>query len=128
MRTAPALTRTICGVLLTMVLALRLLAPAGFMPTFDHGAVTIVACPDSDPAPVATMAAHHHHGNGQHALHQPCPYASASSLGGLATDLAPIIGVLILTAVLLLGRRNFQFVKPRRDYERPPSRAPPLPA
>ena len=28
------------------------------MPAFDHGAVTIVACPDAEGA--ATMPAHHH--------------------------------------------------------------------
>jgi hypothetical protein len=41
-----------------MLLALRVLAPAGFMPAFDHGAVTIVLCPDADPVPA--MGAHDH--------------------------------------------------------------------
>lgn len=31
--------------LLALLLGLRLLTPTGFMPAFDHGAVTIVACP-----------------------------------------------------------------------------------
>lgn len=104
------------------MLAMRLLTPAGFMPVFDHGAVAIVACPDADPAP--TMVAHHH--NHSKNLHQPCPYAAASGLGALAIDFAPLVGVLILAAALLLGR-NFLLVEPNRAHERPPLRGPPLP-
>ena len=55
--TAPALTRSICAALLALMMAVRLLAPAGFMPSFEHGAVTIVACPDADAG--GAMAAHH---------------------------------------------------------------------
>jgi hypothetical protein len=109
-----------------MMLALRLLTPAGFMPAFNHGAVAIVVCPDADPAPA--MAAHHHHGNGQHqTLHQPCPYASVSGLGALAADFAPLVGVLVLAVALLLGRA-FVFLERHRPHDRPPLRGPPTPA
>lgn len=105
-----------------MMLALRVLTPAGFMPSFDHGAVTIVVCPDANPVPA--MAAHDH-GHSKK-LHQPCPYASASGLGGLAVDFAPLIDVLILAVALLLGR-TFLFMERSRAHERPPLRGPPLP-
>jgi hypothetical protein len=121
MRTAPALTRSICAALLALLLGVRLLAPAGFMPSFD-GAVTIVACPDAEPA-AAPMGAHHH-GHSK-PLHQPCPFASASGLGSLAADLAPLVAVLILAAALLLGR-TFLFIERSRTRERPPLRGPPL--
>jgi hypothetical protein len=122
MRTAPALTRSICAALLALLLGVRLLAPAGFMPSFDHGAVTIVACPDAEPA-AAPMGAHHHGHSKQ--LHQPCPYASAAGLGSLAPDLPPLLAVLILAAVLLLGR-TFLLIECSRTRERPPLRGPPL--
>lgn len=121
--TAPALTRSFCAALLALMMAVRLLAPAGFMPSFEHGAVTIVACPDADGG--GAMAAHHD----QHSkkLHQPCPYASASGGGSLAADFVPLVGVLILAAALLLGR-TFQFLERSRAHERPPLRGPPIPA
>jgi len=124
MRTAPPLARSICVALLALLLAVRLLAPAGFMPSFDHGAVTIVACPDAELG-VAPMAAHHHGHSKQ--LHQPCPYAAASGVGSLAADWAPVIGVLILAAALLLGR-TYLFIERNRTHERPPLRGPPLAA
>ena|SRR5689334_2920432 len=125
MRTGPALTRSICAALLALLLAVRLLAPAGFMPSFDHGAVTIVACPDADSGVVSRMASHHE-GHSKK-LDQPCPYASASGLGALAPDLPLLAGVLVLAVALLLGR-TFLFLERHRKYERPPLRGPPIPA
>ena len=124
MRTAPALARSIFAVLLALLMAVRLLAPAGFMPSFDHGAVTIVACPDAQPG-VAPMSAHHH-GHSK-LVHQPCPYAAASGVGSLAADAVSLIGVLILAAAALLLGRTFLFVERNRTHERPPLRGPPLP-
>jgi len=65
--------RAMFGAFLAIALALRLLSPAGFMPAFDHGAVTIVACPDYGAA-----AAHHHHGDPKKLQHQ-CPYGAAAA-------------------------------------------------
>lgn len=122
MRIAPDLTRSIWAALLALLLAVRLLAPAGFMPSFDQGAVTIVACPDGDLG-VAPMSVHHHGHSKQ--LHQPCPYASASGVGSLAAHMAPLIVVLMFAAALLLGR-TFFFIERGRAHERPPLRGPPL--
>jgi hypothetical protein len=97
------------------------------MPAFDHGAVAIVVCPDAGAdAPLAAAPAHHHHGKGQH-QHPACPYASAASLGALGANFAALIGVLVFAAALLLGR-TFLFVERNSRRERPPTRAPPLPA
>ena len=114
--------RAICAMLLALLLAVRLLAPAGFMPAFDHGAVAIVACTDAEPAPPM----HHHHGNLKHE-HQQCPYASASSLGALGADFAALFDVLIFAVALLLGR-SFLFLERNNARQRPPTRAPPIPA
>jgi hypothetical protein len=124
MRTAPALTRAICAALLALLLAVRMLAPAGFMPSFDHGAVTIVACPDADGGSTPMPA--HHDGHSKK-LHQPCPYAAASGLGSLAPDLPLLPGALILAVAVLLGR-TFLFLERHLAHERPPLRGPPIPA
>jgi hypothetical protein len=121
MRAAPAQIRFAWAMLAAVLLALRCLAPAGFMPAFDHGAVTIVACPsEAPPSPM--------HHNGEHkSLHQPCPYASAASLGALARDWTPLLANLVFAVALLLGR-TFLFVERHAVRERPPSRGPPIPA
>lgn len=126
MRTASPPNRSLCAVLLSLVLAMRLLSPAGFMPAFEHGEVTIVACPDVDSAPAPAPMAHHHHGNGHKIFHQSCPYAAASAPGALADTAAFIGAVLLISAALLIGR-PFAFLERRRIYDRPPLRGPPLP-
>ena len=115
--------RAVLAALFALLLAVRLLVPAGFMPAFDHGAVTIVACPDADSATPAPM--HHQHGSQKH--HEPCPYASASALGALGADFAALVTFLIFGAALRLGR-TFLFLARNSFPERPPTRGPPLPA
>jgi hypothetical protein len=122
LRTATIPTRAIWAALLALVLALRLLTPAGFMPAFEHGSVAIVVCPDADPAP----APMHHHGDHKN-LHQSCPYAAASALGTFGADAPLLAATLEVGPALLLGR-IFQFLEKSRSHERPPLRGPPLPA
>lgn len=124
MRTAPAFVRASFAALFGVLLAIRLLAPAGFMPSFEHGAVTIVVCPDVQPS--SPPLAGHHHGHSK-TLHQPCPYGATSTMGAFAADLAPLLAVLILAATLLLGR-TFLFLERNSLRERPPTRGPPIPA
>jgi hypothetical protein len=124
MRAASNHARFASAAIFALLLAVRLLAPAGFMPAFDHGSVTIIACPDADGA-VPLM--HHHHGADHSALHHPCPYASASGLGALGPDWTPIILAALFAAALLIGRA-FPFIDRQRDGERPPAIGPPLTA
>src|SRR5947208_12267817 len=92
MKTAPAFARFACAALLALLLGLRLLGATGYMPGFDHGAVTIIVCPDADPeAPLAVAVAHHHHGHSKHKHGGLCPYASASSLGALGAELGALL-------------------------------------
>jgi hypothetical protein len=125
MRTAPTFARAACAALLALLLALRLLSPAGFMPAFEHGAVTIVVCPDTGLEPAAPAAMHHHHGKAKH--QPPCPYAAASSLGALGGDFMGLTALLALAIPLLLGR-TYEFVERHSERLRPPLRGPPLPA
>jgi hypothetical protein len=107
-----------------MLIAVRLLTPAGFMPAFDGGAVAIVACPDAAPAP-APM--HGHHGGHSKTFHEPCPYAAAAGLNSLTADAPLLLASLIFATAVLIGRAAI-FLERSRTNLRPPSRAPPLPA
>jgi hypothetical protein len=124
MRKAATAARTTWAVLFALLLALRLLSPAGFMPAFEHGSVSIVICPDYEP-PASPMA-HHHHG-GTKKVHAPCPFASASAVGAIGDETPWLVAALLLSAPLLLGR-TFRFIAKHSSHERPPLRGPPLPA
>jgi len=114
--------------MLTLALALSLLGAVGYMPAFEHGAATIIVCPDADAdAPLAINVTHHHRGDSKHKHGGQCPYASASAPGALGAELGTLLGVLIFAAALLLGRPSL-FLERNRFCEHPPSRAPPLPA
>lgn len=124
LRTASATARWLCAALFALLLALRLLSPAGFMPAFEHGNLTIVACPDGVFEPPTAMTMHHHQ---QSKNHERCPYASASSPSAFAAESIAILGSLVLVSALLLGRA-FQFTKRHSRWFRPPLRGPPLTA
>ena len=110
-----------------LLLSLRLLGSAGYMPAVEHGALTIIACPDAGlSAPLALGTGHHHHHGAKH-NHGTCPYAEASALGALAPDFTPLFAVPIFAVVLLLGRA-FLFAEHQRTREWPPAIGPPIPA
>jgi hypothetical protein len=118
-----ASARMSCALALALLLALRLLSPAGFMPAFERGAVTIVACPDSG---AALEPAHHHSADHKNA-HQPCPYAAAPALGTLADGWTPALALLAFGVALVLGR-SYAFIERNRAGERPHPTGPPFPA
>jgi hypothetical protein len=122
MKRASAIVRTVTAAALALLMAARLLSPAGFMPSFEHGAVAIVICPDAEPT--AAPMAHHHHG-GAKKLHQPCPYAAGAAAGALADAFALLAAALVFGAALQLGR-TFRFLERHRSHDRPPLRGPPL--
>jgi hypothetical protein len=127
-KTASVSARGLAGLLLGLLLALRLLGATGYMPAFERGGLTVVVCPGADdgtPLAIGT-ASHHHHGKKAH-KHPNCPYASAGSLGSLASDFAILAAALVFVATFLVGR-SFNFLERHRSHERPPSRGPPLPA
>ena len=109
--------------LLALLLALRLLSPVGFMPQFEHGSVTIIACPDFDPPPAPmAMPGHHHHDPNKH--FKACPYAAAAG-AATSAELAILAALVLVAAAFLLGRSS-SFLDRHRTRERPPSRAPPV--
>jgi hypothetical protein len=122
-----ALARSVLGGMLLLVLAVWLLTPAGFMPAFDHGAVTIAVCPDADGGATWAAGGHHHHGGHSGTAHQPCPFASGTGAGSLTPNVAPILEAMPVGPAVLVGR-TFQLPERGRAHERPPLRGPPLPA
>lgn len=123
MRAASKAVRLVCAALFLLLLAVRSLAPAGFMPTFDHGALAIVACPDGDASPGIRMHHDGHHKSGD----QVCPYAAASALGALGPDHTSLVESLLLCAALLVGR-VLLFAERVSGRDRPPATGPPIPA
>ena len=113
----------IVGVLLAISLAFRMLSPAGFMPVFEKGAVTIVACPDYEPG---VAASHHDHGKSKKSR-APCPYATGASVATFAS-LAAIGAAIILVAAAPVIGRAFRLSRTHGNGDRPPSTGPPLPA
>src|SRR4051794_41561912 len=123
-----AFHRSAAAALVALLLGLRLLGATGYMPAFEHGAVTIIVCPDADvDAPLAVDFAHHHDGHSKHKHGGACPYGSASSLGVLGPQFAGLIAVSLFSEALLLGR-TFLVLQLSRHHERPPVGGPPLPA
>lgn len=125
LRTASVSQRAWWAAVLTLVLALRLLTPAGFMPAFEHGKLTIVECPGSGAVPAMPAMPGMHHDRNQTC--QSCPHATATGAGLVDTG-APALGVAsILAAPQLLGHR---FVAPARNisHDRPPAIGPPISA
>lgn len=119
------LVRSAVAALFALLLALRLLGSAGYMPTVERGALTIVACPDADAnAPLAIAPAHHHrHDKTKH--HDPCPYAAAGALGFVTDHPAPLLGLLAIGLARWLGRALL-FVERQSRRDRPPTTGPPL--
>lgn len=124
MRSAPLSIRSSCAALLALLLALRLLSPAGFMPAFDHGTVTIIACPDYEPVP-APMA-HHHGKHGAKHDHPPCPYAAGAAAGTVQDRIPLVVALLFADALPSWGTQESS--EARRSHERPPLRGPPVTA
>lgn len=137
-------TRFLVAALLALCLGVRLLTPAGFMPSFAGGSLAIVPCPDAEgatPVPPPPMAMAHMHGmampgmvmtepvhdHGKKGFHQSCPYAAAASLTGLDAA-GNVVVLLALLAILPPLTRALRAFGRRATRDRPPSQGPPLPA
>jgi hypothetical protein len=135
-------SRLLLAAVLALCLGVRLLTPAGFMPSFAGGSLAIVECPDARiaPPPPPIPAMHHMAGMAMHGVvppahdhdknafhHQPCPYAAAASLAGI--DVAGVaLALLVLFSALPPQARALLAFRRGATRDRPPSQAPPLPA
>jgi hypothetical protein len=115
-------TRSALAIVLGLMLATRLLVPAGFMPEFGNGTLSIVSCPDAGPA----AGGHYSHHGQPKKTHSPCPYAAGATAASLA-DADPQL-LIALFGAALLAWRTFVFLQRSSSRERPPARGPPIPA
>jgi hypothetical protein len=129
----PALRGLLLALALLGWVAVRSLAPTGFMPEWSAAGLQIVACPDySYPAPTHAMPAMthgdaHHSGNHEKAgTHESCPYAAATAFHALGADGPPFLADQVAAAIAPQSRPLATLpAVPRRD--RPPSQGPPTP-
>ena len=126
MRAAAHPVRSAWALLFALMLSLRLIGSAGYMPLLDHGSLALMACPDAELNAPLALGTMHHHGHMQH-RHSVCPYAAAAALGATGDVFLPAVAVLLAGMAILLGR-PFAFVEPQNGRERPPAIGPPLPA
>lgn len=126
MRVAAYPVRCAWVLLFALMLSLRLIGSAGYMPALDHGSLTLMVCPDAELNAPLALGTTRHHGHMQH-NHSICPYAAAAALGATDAAFVPLLAILLVGMALLLGRA-FAFVEPQNGRERPPAIGPPLSA
>jgi len=114
------------ALLFALMLSLRLIGSAGYMPALDHASLTLIACPDAELNAPLALPAMHHHGH-MHHNHSICPYAEAAALGATEANYVPLVAILVIGMALLLGR-PFAFIERQNGRDRPPAIGPPLPA
>lgn len=109
-----------------LLMAVRLLSPVGFMPSWDADRFAITLCGDL-VAPAGNA-----HGAGQHddqqqdqTVPQPCPYAAAASLGLLGPEASFALETPNFAAPALNGVGLWS-IRRHRAAELSRSRAPPL--
>lgn len=109
---------------------LRLLVPAGFMPTVVDGRPTLTLCPETAPAaPMATMPGMAHHGEDADGdadrAQSPCAYADLAlpALGSADAALLDAALAFVLVRALL---RAIPLPPRAATRLRPPLRGPPL--
>jgi len=132
-------THLLLAGVLGLCVGVRLLTPAGFMPSFAHGSLAIVECPEADGAPpqgampdmvgmdmpgMAMPEAVHH--DGKHDFQQSCPYAQAASLAAIELGIV-VLAILLLLVVLPSVTRALPAFSRRPTRDRPPSHGPPFP-
>jgi len=131
MSTARSSMKLAWAALLALLLGLRIIACAGYMPSVENGRLTLMLCPDGEwTAPAAAMPAmagmDHDHGSKQ-AHHQQCPYAVAAAIPFASGDSVPLLPLPLLVFAVL----STAFLAPlalRSRFERPFSTGPPIPA
>ena len=122
MRTAPTLKSAAWAMILALALAMRLVTPAGFMPMFDGGRLTVVECPGSGPMPMMPMSGMD---QGQKKLCQSCPHATATGAG--LVDAKPLMPEIARFAPVPLSvGSDFTLALARGQHERPPAIGPPI--
>lgn len=110
-----------------MALAVRVLIPAGFMPTVESGSFTITLCDGYGPATMQmVMPGMQHHDDSDHRMQGRCAFSDLALPGLAGADpiqLAAAIAFILLAAFFAVPAFDLR----RARNLRPPLRGPPLP-
>ena len=106
-----------------LLVAARLLAPAGFMPDWKAAGLALQPC---DGVVAAPPMAHHgqHHEHKQPVQHQSCPYAVAAGHSGVAPADAPAVELALPAEAMALAEAQPAPLRPSRRQQ-PRARGPP---
>ena len=123
--------RRLASWLVAVALLMKLLVPAGFMPTLSDGVITVQLCSGvSDPTvqiALPGLAGHHDDGDYQKKADQPCAFSGLSTPTLAAVD--PILLAIAIFFIIATGVRAIAPpALPDHAYLRPPLRGPPATA
>lgn len=121
--------RRLAGLVLGLVLAMRLVMPAGFMPAVFDGHIVVSICSGSGPATMVVAVPGAAHGKAGEADHQGKAAAPCAFAGLHAPALAAVDPILLAAAILFIMAVGIRAAAPPpagdAHHLRPPSRAPP---
>ncbi|MFS0735636.1 DUF2946 family protein [Sphingomonas sp. 1P06PA] len=123
--------RSLCGLLIALALAMKLLVPTGFMPTVAGGQIVVTLCSGSGPVKMMmTLPGTGHHDADDHgaAKHEPPCAFSGLTMPALSGADPVLLTAQILFAMVLALHALVAIPLPARSFLRPPLRAPPLSA
>ncbi len=121
-------TRFAWAVALALLLVIRVVTSAGYMPDVEQGHLTLMLCPDGEwTVPSTTMPGMPHDGSKGIEGHQQCPFAAAAAMPLSNTAPAPLVAPVALPLVLA-GAPIISWISARPHFARPPSTGPPFPA
>ncbi len=107
---------------------MKVLVPAGFMPTVDHGQIVISICSGTGPMTMVMAMPGMEHGKpgeNQHSKsEQPCAFSGLSAPSLAAAD-PVLLAIAILFVMALALRPMVPSVVRQRPHLRPPLRGPP---
>lgn len=121
----------LAALVLAAALLLRVLVPAGFMPTWVDGRVTLTICPGTTPAMPAVarhgaaMPGMAHHED-KSTAQSPCAYADLA-LPALGSANPALLAAALAFVLALALHRAIPLPPRSADRLRPPLRAPPFP-
>ncbi|MBM3927577.1 MAG: hypothetical protein FJ335_03835 [Sphingomonadales bacterium] len=119
--------------IVALALAMKLLVPAGFMPTIADGRIVVSICTGAGPTTaMMEMPGMAHHAPDAPAKSDPTAGAPCAFAGLASPSLAAVdpllLAVAILVAMALASRPIIPPPAPVRPHVRPPLRGPPRPA
>lgn len=122
--------RTFASIVVALALAMKLIVPAGFMPTISGGHFVISICSGTGPMTMAMAMPGMDHDktdkNGQHSkADMPCPFTGLASPSLAAADVL-LLAAAILFAMALGIRAVVALRTTPSPYLRPPLRGPPV--